>query len=562
MAKIVSSYGSVENFTKSALLGLGATETDPNGRFYLDGNMVNAELSNVIAETIYIQEIFRDGQSVTGKYTTDRKAGTVRVMLDTPFPFTSRTTSFGGRKGTDGNGGVINVNPPMVPTNDEFMVYLNQVNDQALLFPDLGKEYIPLDVMAKKISGYSKAVAQDRSASTLAEIIAYAFFRSLNGGENLVQMANLDADNAYAVTINSLNAAMDNGDPARSAYTYATDGRTIIGRPNFVNKVFNKNSGLILTGSDLAQSMLRDYDLDAKISDRNYVGTGYKGYAMGFHWQSAPDYIWTLAEKYLGLDAGALDNVYAIAVSYEATAMGRIVDLGVKLIDANEVRGVKAQPLNIWGHEAFRKSFVIGNSTLDNTYLSTTLGLSEDERLYPVAPKVAHASDEINVPIYNAAGQIVGYQIVAQGAKPNGDNFKSGVQNPYVVAGSYSDNTFTAGGTTYSIQSNSGVLNVVGTVPYAAADASLGLGAGNRITVKISNPAITSKEQLPSGNIVTSSGDGYTNPYTKTAFENDGSLILVTNVSKTVPHVVTVKWATSVVTTYTINSSAATFAAE
>ncbi|MBR0190038.1 MAG: hypothetical protein IJQ23_06600, partial [Clostridia bacterium] len=354
----------------------------------------------------------------------------------------------------------------------------------------------------------------------------------------------------------------DNGDPARSAYTYATDGRTIIGRPNFVNKVFNKNSGLILTGSDLAQSMLRDYDLDAKISDRNYVGTGYKGYAMGFHWQSAPDYIWTLAEKYLGLDAGALDNVYAIAVSYEATAMGRIVDLGVKLIDANEVRGVKAQPLNIWGHEAFRKSFVIGNSTLDNTYLSTTLGLSEDERLYPVAPKVAHASDEINVPIYNAAGQIVGYQIVAQGAKPNGDNFKSGVQNPYVVAGSYSDNTFTAGGTTYSIQSNSGVLNVVGTVPYAAADASLGLGAGNRITVKISNPAITSKEQLPSGNIVTSSGDGYTNPYTKTAFENDGSLILVTNVSKTVPHVVTVKWATSVVTTYTINSSAATFAAE
>ena len=64
MAKIVSSYGSVENFTKSALLGLGATETDPNGRFYLDGNMVNAELSNVIAEAIYIQEIFRDGQSV------------------------------------------------------------------------------------------------------------------------------------------------------------------------------------------------------------------------------------------------------------------------------------------------------------------------------------------------------------------------------------------------------------------------------------------------------------------------------------------------------------------
>lgn len=563
MANIIKSYGSVEDFTKSALLGLGATETDPNGRFYLDGNMVNAELSNVIAEAIYIQEIFRDGQSVTGKYTTDRKAGTVRVMLDTPFPFTSRTTSFGGRKGTEGNGGVINVNPPMLPTNDEFLVYLNQVNDQSLLFSDLAKEYIPLDIMAKKISSYTKSVAQDRSASTLAEIIAYAFFRSLNDGGNLVTMANLDADNAYAVTVNSLNAAMDNGDPARSAFTYATDGRTIIGRPSFVNKVFNKNSGLILTGSDLAQAMLRDYDLDAKVSDRNYVGTGYKGYAMGFHWQSAPDYIWTLAEKYLGLEAGALDNVYAIAVSFEATAMGRIVDLGVKLIDANEIRGIKAQPMNVWGHEAFRKSYVIGGSTLTNDYLTGTLGLSADERVYPVAPKVAHAADEINVPIYNAAGQIVGYKVVAQGAKPNGDNFKSGVQNPYVVAGSWNGSAFTAGGTTYSIEANSGVLNVLGTVPYYGSADAYGNAAGNRITVKISNPAITSKDQLPSGNIVTSTGAaGVTNTYTKTAFEDDGSIILITDVSKTVPHVVTIKWVSGITTTYTFNCSAATFAVE
>lgn len=150
MAKVVSTYGTVENFVSSALLGLGATETDANGRFYLDGSMVNAELSDVIAEAIYIQEIFRDGQSVTGKYTTDRKAGAVRVMLDTPLPFSSRTVAFGGKQGTDGNAGVINVNPALLPANDEFMVYLNQVNDQAMLFPDLGKEYIPLDVMAKK----------------------------------------------------------------------------------------------------------------------------------------------------------------------------------------------------------------------------------------------------------------------------------------------------------------------------------------------------------------------------------------------------------------------------
>ena len=224
---IVSTYGTVENFTKSALLGLGATETDANGRFYLDGNMVNAELSNVIAEAIYIEEIFRDGQSVTGKYTTDRKAGAVRVMLDTPLPHSSRTTSFGGKAGTPGNAGVINVNPPLLPTNDEFMVYLNQVNDQSMIFADLAKEYIPLDVMAKKIAGYAKSVAQDRSASTLAEILSYAIFRSLNEGDNIETVADLNAEDAYATAVNNLNAKMDNGDPLRGAFTYATEGRTI-----------------------------------------------------------------------------------------------------------------------------------------------------------------------------------------------------------------------------------------------------------------------------------------------------------------------------------------------
>ena len=426
---IVSTYGTVENFTKSALLGLGATETDANGRFYLDGNMVNAELSNVIAEAIYIEEIFRDGQSVTGKYTTDRKAGAVRVMLDTPLPHTSRTTSFGGRAGTPGNGGVINVNPPLLPTNDEFMVYLNQVNDQAMIFADLAKEYIPLDVMAKKIAGYAKSVAQDRSASTLAEILAYSIYRSLNDGDNIETVADLNEEDAYATAVNNLNAKMDNGDPVRGAYTYATEGRTIIGRPSFINKVFNRKSGIILTGSDLAQEMLKNYDLDVRMSDKNYVGTGYKGYAMGFHWQSAPDYIWTLAEKYLGLQAGALSDVHAIAVSFEATAMGRVVDLGVKLIDANEVRGIKAQPLNIWGHEAFRKSFIVGASSIDNTYFAE-LGFTTDAKKDVVAPAIANSNfDTVLVPIYATNGTtIVGYQQVAKGAKPNGDNFQSGVK--------------------------------------------------------------------------------------------------------------------------------------
>ena len=202
----------------------------------------------------------------------------------------------------------------------------------------------------------------------------------------------------------------------------------IIGRPSFINKVFNRKSGIILNGSDLAQEMLKNYDLDVRMSDKNYVGTGYKGFALGFHWQSAPDYIWSLAEKYLGLSAGALANVHAIAVSFEATAMGRVVDLGVKLIDANEVRGVKAQPLNIWGHEAFRKSFIVGSTLVTNNAF-TELGFTAAAKKDVIAPALANADfDSVLVPVYDADGAVVGYQQVAKGAKPNGNNFKSGVK--------------------------------------------------------------------------------------------------------------------------------------
>lgn len=451
MAKIVNTSGVVSKFTTSALMGLGATEADPNGRFYLDGSAVNVEISRVIADSIYIKRIFRDGQSVTGKYTTRaEKNGATRVILNTPLPFSSRTTSYGGRRGTSGNAGVINTKPPMLPANDEFMVYLNQVNDQMMMFPDLSREYIPLDIMANRIAQYAERVSMDRDASTLAEIIAYAYYRALNGGENLVNQGDLTTENAYANLINKLHSLLDNGDAERGAYTFPTEGRTIIGRPSFINGIFNRNSGVIMLGGDLAQEMLKNYDLDVRMADRDYVGTGYKGYAMNFHYQAAPDYIWTLAEAYLGLAKGALDNVNAIAVSFDATAMSEGIDLGVKIVDATDFRGSLAQPLNVWGHEAFRKSYVIGDATLTNDYLSTTLSLDEDTRLYPVAPSEAEAalnggSNNVSVPIYDSNGAVVGFKQIASVPKPNGNNVKSGIPQVLDVVASVVSGKVTSG---------------------------------------------------------------------------------------------------------------------
>ncbi len=432
MSTIITTSGVGSKFTTDALMGMGATQQDPNGRFYLDGSMVNVELSRVVAETIYIQSIFRDGQSATAKYTANpQRGGAVRVMLDTPLPFSSRTLGYGGRAGTPNNAGVINTNAPLLPANDEFMVYLNQVNDQRMIFPDLSKEYIPMDIMATKISQYAGRVSMDRDASTLAEVLAYAMFRAMNGADNIVPQGNLTADNAYADVINAVGAKLDNGDQLTGAFTYPTEGRTIIGRPRFINNLFSRKSGLIMLGGDMAQEMLKNYDLDVRMADRDYVGTGYKGYAMGFHFQSAPDYIWTLAEKYLGLPAGAFDGVSAIAVSFEATALANGIDLGIKIVDSVDVRGSLAQPLNIWGHEAFRLSYVIADANQFNTdIMSSRWGMTEATRLRPIAPEKANedSKDLVTVPIYGTDGSIIGYKEIASVPKPNGDNIQSGLK--------------------------------------------------------------------------------------------------------------------------------------
>lgn len=145
--------------------------------------------------------------------------------------------------------------------------------------------------------------------------------------------------------------------------------------------------------------------------------------------------IWSLAEMYLGLPAGALNNVDAIAVSFDATAMARGVDLGVKVIDAQPTRGALAQPLNMWGHEAFRKSFVIGDSTLTTTYLNTTLGLSDSTRLRPIAPFMKYdaqgVADPIAEPVYDQNGVVNGYKPKAFVIKPNADNIQSGIPRVY-----------------------------------------------------------------------------------------------------------------------------------
>ena len=97
----------------------------------------------------------------------------------------------------------------------------------------------------------------------------------------------------------------------------------------------------------------------------------------------------------------------------------------MKIVDATQFRGSLAQPLNIWGHEAFRKSFVVAGSDFTTTTISG-LGFAEETKKAVVAPTDAATilneggSQYITVPIYGTDGSVVGYKRVLSVPTPNG----------------------------------------------------------------------------------------------------------------------------------------------
>lgn len=93
--------------------------------------------------------------------------------------------------------------------------------------------------------------------------------------------------------------------------------------------------------------------------------------------------------------------------------------------------------------------------------------------------------------------------------------------------------------------------NVVGKLPYSAATPAIGMPAGNRFTVRISNSDIESKSDLPSGNILTVAlSDGTTINYNKNALEDDGSDITIVNVRNATILTITIKWSNSLTGIY------------
>lgn len=91
-------------------------------------------------------------------------------------------------------------------------------------------------------------------------------------------------------------------------------------------------------------------------------------------------------------------------------------------------------------------------------------------------------------------------------------------------------------------------FEVLGTLPYSAATPAIGMPAGNRFTVQFSYPGIT---ELLNGKIANVTIEGGTSiDYTKSAFEDDLSLVTIVNATAATKLTVTIKWKANYIAVY------------
>jgi hypothetical protein len=155
-----------------------------------------------------------------------------------------------------------------------------------------------------------------------------------------------------------MNAILDEGDTDNGIHIFPYQNRVLQMRPS-AKKYLKKGLDYIYVNNWKAQDMLKIGAIDTETEPNNDVD-GYQGQIDGVDLFLTPPAIWALAEEWLGLTAGALDDVYGIMSASQGTGRGLAFTNSVQIIPEYRGQGVRMLPNYRWGVEVFfDKSLVL-----------------------------------------------------------------------------------------------------------------------------------------------------------------------------------------------------------
>lgn len=324
----------------------------------IDSIASGRQLSPVVMRNVVQRIQLYDGKGVTEDYTQNTMTDEVRIIRVKPLTQKGRTlgsTTNGAHYHADGATGE-------QPTTDHYGIRLRHKFDEPISVPRSAMDMIPLDYLNGTRQVLEQGVAKAINASTLATQLAAALNYEYNSGvplEDHKVEVTLGTDSIVDAVID-MGAILDDGDSTNGIDIFPREGRALQLRPNVAKYLKRGLDYVYQVGNWKGQDMLKIGQIEPETIPNNHVD-GYLGDIDGTSLFLTSTPIWTLAEEWLSLSSGGLDEIYGLMSASEGTGRGlAFYENAVQVIPEYRGQGIRLLPNYRWGVEVFYdKSLVL-----------------------------------------------------------------------------------------------------------------------------------------------------------------------------------------------------------
>lgn len=323
---------------------------------YVNSITLKRILSPKVKENIFQNIMVKPEEAVTEKFSTDTDAAEIQVLRVKPNANDAREI------GATTNGAWFNSEDPLESATEAYGIQVLQAIDRVIDIPTTAQDMVSVDLASAETLNLAGLVARNVNAVSLAAMLAKNFNniagfdkRNSNAATSTITAVASNwitkaSTGTYTDCIIDALANLDNGNDSQGIDAYPDNQRAIFIRPTIKAAVLKNMTGLY--GGTAVFDILRkgglDTDTTPKIATTGYVGE------IG----NTPVYClsavgWSLIEKYLGMTAGALNNLAAIACSGVGTGRALAFNNVIKTVDAPSGQGIRLQPKYRFGAECW-----------------------------------------------------------------------------------------------------------------------------------------------------------------------------------------------------------------
>lgn len=323
---------------------------------YVDTLTTKRILSPAVKDNIFQGIFMKPDEAVTEKYSEDTDASEIQVLRLKPTQNDAREL------GSDKNGAWFNGQDAAVSATEAYGIEILTTIDRNIDIPTNAQDMVSIDLLEGETRNLAGIVNRNINAITIAAQLAKNFnnvagFDKRSANATTVTLTNKPASNwitvsggKYADAIIDAAAHLDGGNEAQGIDAYPDDQRCVIIRPTA--KAAMLKAMTALNGGTAVFDVLKKAGVDTE-SRPKVATTGYVGEFYNMPVYVASNTVFALVEKYLGLAAGALDNLVGLVVSAVGTGRALAFNSVIKQIPSPSGQGIRIQPKYRFGAECW-----------------------------------------------------------------------------------------------------------------------------------------------------------------------------------------------------------------